>query len=653
MLTQVNPFLSYESPYPDKSLVLTSDGFQQMLNFLDQSPVTVFDHETSGLRWFQGASSCGLALSGFDRHTSQAHSYYVPYRHRTGESQLDLAVIGPALKALLGDSSKTKIAHNIKFDEHFSRREGWAVKGLRYDTMIAAKLYDENRLLALKTRADQDLGRTDAHEWESRVEIEILKLAKMNGMGKKEYKERYGYSAVAIPIAGIYACFDVEYTLGLYGFYEQAGISQTYSRIWNTEMRLTEVLCSMEEIGLPIDVDYLNNLRVILEQVKAGLEVEIQKLLGRDINLGSDDEVRDLLILGLGFKLTKLTKSKTSLSVDRDVLESFEAGHPVIKLIMDWRDVEKLHNTYTLSILERLDDKNVLHPDFQQVGTTSGRLACRQPNFQNMPTDDDDRAEKFTGKDLEHGGIDPWSIRRAFCNRGPGWVRLFWDYGQIELRCLAFESKDPVMVDNYLRGGDIHARTSEEVFGSKEKKHRRIAKIINFGLSYCMTAVGLARQAKISQAEAEKFMAMFFRRYQGVARFREQFWGRVRSQGCQFQNLFGRPRRVPNLNNPNKFHRGKGERQAIAALIQGTAAELTKESMVRVYGRFQAEGLSAYLVNVVHDDIQVDCRTDVLEPVCKIMKAEMERYPEFDPIPIVVDGEYSTKSWADKSALPL
>lgn len=934
MPVQVNPFLSYESPYPDKTLVMTGEKFQEMLNFLECSPVTVFDHETSGLEWFKDSKSCGLALGGFDRSTGRAHSYYVPYRHRTGESQLDLGIIAPVLKRLLADETKTKVAHNLKFDEHFSRREGWQVRGSRYDTMIAARLFDENRPLALKTRAEQDLGRHDADEWETLVNREVFKLARIHRMKKSEYKAKYGYSQVAIPILGIYSCLDVEFTLQLYSLYEKAEVSKTYPRIWDTEMRLTEALCDMEEAGLPIDVDYLENLRDSLHGVKTGLEMEIERLLGRKIKLGSDDELRNFMVDDLGLNLTKLTQAK-AISVDKEVLESFQAHHPAIKLIMDWREAEKLHNTYTTSILQRLDDKNVLHADFQQVGASTGRLSCRQPNFQNMPTDDDDRAEKFCGKDLEHGGVDPWSIRRAFVNRGPGWVRLFFDYclapstkvetvdglkaigklkagnkvfterggriawgevsrtarvgklpayrvtfddggsvvaardhkwpvqivkkgsgcplsrevratfelsagdrmvpmrrsyagpheyptlysrstyqyvyehklvaaavlgscpsgcevhhknenqrdnrgvnleyveigkhrraharesykkqdhdyrreklreglkrrrsyvgknnpnygrrkgknkrcrncrksfyrppsrlqeycsrdcywesrrggknhkvvsveylgkremvaitvepdhnfvlgcgvvtmnSQIELRVLAYYTKDPVMVDNYLKGGDIHERTSLEVFESKEKKHRRFSKVINFGLAYCLTDVGLSRQAKIPMSEAKKFMDKFFQRYIGVSVFCKRFWGQVRAQGCRFQNLFGRPRRVPHIVSPNDYHRGRGERQAIATLIQGTAAELIKESMVRVHTRFKQEGLPAYQVNVVHDEIQVDCHTDSLVSVCNVLKEEMERFPEFSPIPIVVDGEYSVKSWADKKSLPL
>ena len=148
MPVQIDPYLTYETGYPDKHLVMTGDAFQKMLNFLECSPVTVFDFETSGLEWFNHSEACGLALAGWDQ--GQIHNFYVPYRHRTGERQLDIGVIGDALKKLLADERKPKIAHNLTFDEHIARKEGWQVRGARYDTMVGARLFDENRKIGLK-----------------------------------------------------------------------------------------------------------------------------------------------------------------------------------------------------------------------------------------------------------------------------------------------------------------------------------------------------------------------------------------------------------------------------------------------------------------------------------------------------------------------
>lgn len=654
MVARVKAFSSTDTGYPDKSIITTSDAFGDMYRFLGASPVVVFDFETSGLAWFKHAHACGIALGGFDPLNGREHYYYVPFRHHTGEDQLTFQEIDPYVKQLLGDPSKLKIAHNIKFDEHMARRDGWKVNGARYDTMIAAHLYDENRRVALKLRAVSDLGRNEAPLFEERIDLEIEKLAKLNGMPKTDYRAKYGYSEIDIQTCGTYACFDVEFTFLLYLFYERWGLSKRYPRIWSTEMQLTHVLCDMERNGLLIDVEYLSDLRTRLEVAKKDLTFEIEHRLGRklgDFNLASDDDMRDYLINDCRLQLKKKTK-KGKLAVDKEVLESFAGVFPVLTYMQKWREVEKLLNTYTTSILTRLDVNNVLHPDYQQVGAASGRLSCRQPNFQNQPNDSDDRAQEFSGKSLEDGGVDPWSIRRAYVNRGPGWVRLFFDYSQIELRVIAFYSRDKVMVDAYLNDEDIHNRTSIEVFGGKEKVYRRKAKIINFGLSYGLTPMGFSRQTGVSEEEAEQYFNIFFERYKGITQFKQKFRSEVFNNNGYFENLFGRPKRIPNVRSYVSSEKNRAERQEIAVLIQGTAAELTKESIVRIHNAFDELGLGALLVATVHDEIQIDCPIDELTRVVPLVKGLMEDFKEFAPIPIIVDAEYTAHSWASKKGIP-
>jgi len=650
MPVQINPLLTYDTGYPDKFLVMTGDQFQEMLNFLDDSRFLVFDFETTGLRWFQGAQSVGLALAGRSR-SGEVRHFYVPYRHKTGEAQLELQIISPAIKSLLENPTTLKIAHNLKFDEHFAHLEDWHVLGPRYDTMLAARFFDENKSMALKFRAGSDLGRSDADQWETRVAQEIKKLVKIHRMKKSEYMAQYGYSQVAIPICGTYACFDVDFTFELLKFYEKAGISTEYPGLWDNEMALVGVLCQMEENGLLVDVPHLEKLRLELIEVQSQLELRIEQYMGRRLELSRDEEIRNLLLNQLGIPLSKQTK-KGALAVDHEVLEELQDQHPVIPLIMRWREVEKIRGTYITSILDRIDSKNILHADFQQAGTNTGRLSCREPNFQNQPSDNNDRAKEFSGKSLEDGGVDPWSIRRAYINRGKGWMRQFWDYSQIELRVIAFYTQDPVMVDAYIKGEDIHSRTSMEVFGTKEKAKRRISKVINFGLAYGMSEIGLSRQVKIPIEDAEKFLARFYDRYAGVAKFKSRFWGEVRQRGGTFRNIFGRPRRVPEINSWDNKLRGRAERQAIATLIQGTAAELTKISLVRISELIQEHGFSAQIVNTVHDEIQIDVPVEEMVEFARGVKKLMEHFPQFAPIPIVVDGEYTVESWADKKPLP-
>lgn len=955
MPVQTSAFSYWPAGDANKTIVTDGAAFEKMLRHLHSGPALTVDYETSGTAWHAHSRSCGVALATWDRDDGRIWNWYVPYRHQTGEKQLTPSIVLPALKGLLEDETRMKIAQNIKFEDHFSRVEGIQIRGPRYDTMIAGHLFDENIPLKLETRAERHLGRTDARYWEHQMAKEVLRLARANKMGIKAYKYQYGYAQTSINLCGTYACFDTQHETELYHFYERNGVSSNYPRIFPTEMALTEALCDMEVNGLPVDIEYLENLRDSLGGVKAGIHDQIQALLGHDMfNLGSDDELRFFMSQKMRLPLWKKTRGN-KYSVDREVLEMFKDRSPVLKMMLDWRDADKLENTYTTSILKRIDVNGIVHPDFQQVGTNTSRLACRDPNFQNQPKDDDDRAKAYSGKKLEDGGIDPWSIRRAFTVRKDGTriiPRVFLDYSQIELRTLAFYSADPTMLQVYLTGGDIHTQVSKEVGCD-----RRIAKVINFGLclvgssrvltkqsgyvrldkvepwhllwdgvdwvnhdglvcrgeqevmtydgleatpdhkvyaedgrclplscmeqlglriavgessgspqryntlsdgegwspreayrcgscvqcllceeadhsgsdsegvgwlllpvgdeafkiqrptgsnswstlrldettvragysrlietlqrswdqglvqveralhslgfgevaafgvqgvgfgsdrqrrallptqyptclsvgefesssekrgeslqsgtsvvrressfeqeripsvprvpeaaherisrtkkakvydvlnagprrrftvegkivsnSYCMTEVGMARQAGMSIEKARAFMDNFFARFPGIPRLRERLWTQVRmNPESKFTNLFGRTRTVPLINSSQQWEQGRAERQVIGSLIQGTASELTKESIVRVSKFFKEENLPAMLVNTVHDEIQIDCPAGCLTDVVRGVRRLMEDYPEFLPIPIIVDGEYTTKSWADKQPLP-
>lgn len=648
MATQLNAFPEVIQAEPNKVVVTTSQRFESLIRFLETRKALVIDYETSGLEWFKQAEAVGMGLGAWDD-SGQLWNAYVPFRHRTGEAQLDLSIIGLAFKRLLENPNILKIGHNIKFEDHFSRREDWKIQGPRYDTMVACRLYNENLPGELEFRAERDLGIADARRWEHRLNQTIHDLAKLNRLGVKAYLKKYGYAETPIHLCGQYCCTDTDHTGMLKVFYEKWGLSQRYPRIWPTEMRLTEILCDMEEHGLPIDLLYLQTVKAEVQVAKAELEIQIKQALGGyTLNLGSDDEVRHLLSHVMGLKWDKRTDGN-QLAVDREVLSYFATTNVVCQLLMKWRDAEKLDTTYTDSIIKMLDSKGLLHGNLKSVGTNTGRLSCTSPNYQNFPTDDDDRARAFSGKKVEDGGIDPWSIRRAFPVRGPGWVRVFLDYSQIELRVLAYYSRDPVMVDTYLHGQDIHERTAKEVGAMLGREcPRRVAKVVNFGISYCLSEGGLSRQAKISEDDARAFMAAFFQRYSGVATFRMELWAQARRQHNQWNNIFGRTRRLPDLRSEEFWKAKRAERQMIGSAIQGTAAELTKESLVRLDDWIKRSGTPALLVNTVHDEIQIDTPRECLPLVVRECKKLMEAFPEFAPIPIIADADWTDKTWADK-----
>ena len=640
---QIQAFEDCIAPTLGATVVRDTETFRKMMQILESVPMFAFDTETSGLAYWAHSKAVGYAFA--TRVDGVLRAWYVPVRHYTGEGQLPFEFVEGPLSKLLADPSKTVVGHHLKFDIHMIRKDGWYIGGILYDTMISARMYDENRALALKSRALEDLMYADAHDMEARLNRELIRLAKDARMGITAYRDKYGYSQIPVNLAGVYACRDVQYTWELMEKYERWGVSRNYSRIWKTEMALIEVLGEMEERGMLVDPYYLNTLHDATGAKMAALEDQIRYVLGADMfKLGSDIELRNFMTEVIHLPLHRRTKGK-QLSVDREVLSEFAPSDRtgVLKLILEWRDAEKIHSTYTKSILDKLDSRNVLHGSFNQAGTNTGRMSSSDPNLQNFSQDDDDRAIAHSGKPLKEGGVDPWSVRRAFIVESPRKPRLFLDYSQIELRVLAYYSKDPIMVETYLAGGDIHKRTAEEV-----GVNRRTAKVINFGLSYCLTPMGMARQVGISEPEAEEFMKRFFERYKGITEFRNTFWNQVRQNGGQFSNRFGRTRRVPEINSTQDWQRGRSERQAIGTLIQGTAAELTKESLVRIHRWLKAEKLPAHLVSTVHDEVWIDTDVECLAHVGRNAKRLMEDFPEFEPIPITVSGAYTVTNWADK-----
>jgi len=644
---------AFPATYPDdpaKQLITTVARFEQLIRWLQTRKAIVVDFETSGLAWFKHAQIVGVGLASWDD-SGHIWNAYIPVRHRTAGPQLSMSVVGPAVQKLLADPTTLKVGHNIKFEDHFARKEGWQILGPRYDTMVGARLYDDNeRFLKLEKRAETDLGIKDAMRWNHLLNEEIHRLARANRMGIEDYKFKYGYSEVDPNLCGIYCCTDTSHTAQLHDLYERWGVSTHFSRIWQTEMRLTSVLCDMEQVGMLIDTEYLTGVRAQVRQAKEVLEKQlIEAMGGYRFNVASDDELRSTLWHVLGFRWDKKTQGD-QYSVDSEVLESFADSSLVCRLILDWRNADKIDTTYTTSILEKLDDKNYLHGDLKQVGTSTGRLASANPNLQNFVADDDDRALAATGKRLKEGGRDPWSIRRAFVVADQGrWARVICDYAQIELKVLAHYSKDPIMCEAFIKGEDIHDRTAAEVGQLLGREcPRRVAKVVAFGLSYGMSEKGLATQAKISEDDAASFLGAFFQRYKGIPAFRNELYAQARRDQCQWRNLFGRVRRIPDLKAPEFWKARRAERQLIGSAIQGTAAELTKESLVRISDFFSAEKLPAFLVTTIHDEIQVDTPRECLPEVVKAVKRLMENFPEFAPIPITAEASVTWTNWADK-----
>lgn len=646
---------------PRHVTVTTAEQLREMVARVRSAPVRAMDTETSGLRWDRGARIVGLAYAVPDP-AVELRTYYLPFRHLTGEAQLPVEVALDAAQDIARQKEILTLFWHKKFDDHMLRADGIHIRGgTNVDVMIAAGLYNENAPLALKERAVIDLGDEQARVYEKEISLETARLARRAGLGKTAYKDRYGYSQIPIHLAGTYAGYDVRYTHDLWKFYSEANVPAFYSQLqprcelslWEIEQELTEVLCDVEEVGLPLDAAYLHALGQTTLQAVEGLEHAIWDELGhhRKCNLDSDDELRFLLERHLGFELTKPTRGG-QMSVDREVLTEIALAAPVVLKILDRREAKKIATTYTESLIERTDPLGLLHCDFRQLGASSGRLSCANPNLQNVVGDSDDRAKSATGKRLEDGGRDPWSVRRAF-RMHPGRRRWYFDLSQIELRALAYFSRDPALLDAYQKGEDIHNRTSMLVFGDVAKEHRTQSKVANFGTAYGLTPKGFSRRLGKSLEEGQAFYDKFYAAYPGIRTLQHRLWATMRSrQGCWFVNPWGRNCRIKELVDSDKWVRLRAERQAIAKLIQGTAAEVTKEGMVRCHRELRRQGLQTRMVLTIHDDLQFDGPPEEESIVVPLVLREFTRVPQFAPVPVTADAQYSDADWSSKFPVP-
>lgn len=675
---------------PRFEVCITGDQLQKLSNVLEEASVYAKDYETDGTAWWRGDRPCGVAFSSRPRPGEPIQSFYVPYRHRTGQVQAHPDKVVELCKRFDEDPGKTKVMHNRKFDDHMGRVEGIRLAGLVIDTMLEARLYHEDVPAGLKHRAVVDLQDPDAQLHEQMLNLDIIRLAAQAGMNKTDYLSAFGYSTIDVYMAGRYAAHDTELTLRLREFYEQASVRSYYGSsprgsqywgIWHVEMALAEVLTDMEETGVPVDVDHIMQMYAHLEQEKAQAEFRFFKESGLEwFKLGSDDELRDRLLY-MGCPLTKETK-KGKLAVDSDVLQECMVLRPELKWVQRWRDTDKLASTYTQSLLQYVDEYGVLHGNFQQMGTNTGRLSCRSPNLQNIPTG---ALEKFLrevlGFEDQHVQrcLQMENVKRVFMVQRPAdhplfqeWFgysgqgtsfRLFCDYSQIELRVIAHYTQDPRLLKTYWENGDIHDETERAVFGTGtyvseqgEKKsgpNRRYAKVLNFGQAFCLSPQGMVRHfPSMSIEEAEGYFAQFNQNFARISAFRHEFWGFVLTNGCVFNNMFGRTRHLPGIASADRQTRERSKRQAIATLVQGTAAELTKQSLVFISLWLKSQGLKSRITQTVHDEIQVDGPAEEFAVVARGVKAIMEDFPDFS-VPVVTDAEYSVTYWSEKSSLNL
>ncbi len=396
------------------------------------------------------------------------------------------------------------------------------------------------------------------------------------------------------------------------------------------DLPLAVVLARMEFEGILIDTAELKRLSVMMEAEIARLSQEIYTLAGLEFNIGSPQQLSKVLFEDLKLRgPVRYGKGKT-LSTAADVLEELAADHPIARKVLEYRQLTKLKGTYVDALPALLDPKTGrIHTSFNQTGAATGRLSSSNPNLQNIPI------KTELGRE----------IRAAFVPR-PGWQLLVADYSQIELRLLAHFSNDPVLVDAFRKGEDIHTRTAAEVMGVPPmlvtREARNNAKAVNFGIVYGISPFGLAANLGISRKEAETYIESYFARYSGVRQFLDDTLAEVRKTGVT-RTLFGRERSIPDINSRNPNARGGAERIAVNSPIQGTAADLIKLAMIRIDR--ELEGKQTKLLLQVHDELVLEAPPEEVKEVSALVKAAMEQVYELQ-VPLIAEVGHGP-NWRD------
>jgi DNA polymerase-1 len=508
--------------------------------------------------------------------------------------KLDSSSAGNKLRAVLTAASTPKSIHDYKAAIHALDPLGIPLQGVQHDPMLYSYLLDP-------TYSSHRLADVALRRFNLKLSGDLTEAADVTGRLATALRE------------------DVK----------QAGLTKLYEEI---DLPLVPVLARMEQAGVKIDTAALAKMSSELEREIAVKEKEIHQIAGTPFNVGSPRQLGDILFNKLNLpKPVKYGKGRT-ISTAVDVLETLAEDHPIARMVLDYRQLTKLKSTYVDTLPALINPATGrLHTTFYQAGTATGRLSSANPNLQNIPI----RTELGRG------------IRAAFIAE-PGHVLLTADYSQIELRLLAHFSRDPLLVEAYRRGDDIHTLTASQVFGVPPlmvtPDHRRQAKVVNFGIVYGLSAFGLSQNLGIETAEAKLFIANYFEKYKGVRAFIDKTLEEAR-RDLKVKTLHGRIRPIPDINSKNFTQRGFAERTAVNTPLQGTAADLIKVAMIRIDAALQERGLKSRMTLQVHDELVFEVPEKEVETMQSLVREHMEKVHTL-AVPLLVEME-AGPNWRD------
>ncbi len=585
---------------------------------LAAAPRIAFDTETTA------TDQMKAALVGISLAIQPGEGYYIPVGHNEGP-QLPIPQVIEALRGPMTDPAIGKIGHNLKYDWVMLKRYGLTAAPLTFDTMIAEWLTDPaSRNLGLKNLA-----------W-VRQGIQMTHIEELIGKGKKQIT----MAETSIQAAADYAAADAEVSLRLLPELardlEACGASELLRAM---EMPLVAVLGEMEMNGVGLDTAYLGEMSQALGLRLAEIEQQVYAGVGEPFNLNSPQQLSAALFDRLKIKPPDRTARTATgfYSTSAEVLDSLRGQHPVVDQVLEYRELSKLRSTYLDALPMQVNPlTGRVHTSFNQTGSVTGRIASSEPNLQNIPI----RSE--LGR----------QVRQAFV-AGPGQALLSVDYSQIELRIVAHMAGDEAMLNAFRQGQDIHAATAAAILGlpieQVSKDQRRRAKGVNFGLIYGMSAFGLTRYTDLTLAEAENFVSAYYRQFPGVKSYLDGIRRLAAEQGY-VETLLGRRRYFPGLKTTlDRNQRGREEREAINAPIQGTAADIMKIAMLRVSAALIQAGLNARLILQVHDELVLETPQDELARTAAVVQQVMENAFQLD-IPLETEAR-SGRNWGQMEVM--
>ena len=553
-------------------------------------------------------------IVGFSFSTKADTGVYIPIQYKEKEAELFDDVLNSVLsiiKPMLEDPSIPKTGQNVKFDALILKRHGIDVKGIQFDTLLAAHLLKpESRSLKLDNLSMEKLN------------YRMVPIEDLIGKGRNQIT----MAEVELDKCTFYAAEDADVALQLTYIYEkemkEKGIDQFF---YDVELPLLPVLLEMEFKGMFVDGEMLASMSEELGKKIDSLVADIQKEAGTEFNVNSTQQLANILFDIKG--LPEIKKRSTA----ENILQRLKNDNPIPGLILEYRKLNKLKNTYVdaLPALIHPETKRI-HSTFNQTIASTGRLSSSNPNFQNIPIRTEEGRE----------------IRKAFRTENNGWQIFSADYSQIELRIMAHLSKDKALVDAFNKGEDIHTRTAADVFNISMEdvipEMRRTAKIVNFGLLYGAGPFRMSQELGIPQKEAKAIIEAYFERYSGIKNYIESTVEKAR-EFQYVETMLGRRRPVWDIDSTNHLHREAAKRMAINMPIQGTNAEMIKLAMVAIQKKIESELMESKMVLQVHDELVFEVPDEELDPLKSLVIAEMESALPLS-VPIVVDCGHG-KSW--------